>query len=275
MLNLGHIAGLMLVTLIAMGAQTTAFAQSQSSKAASTQSSPSSNQPVTSAQNADLQTIVSRMMEAQRRNKDLSRAIVVRRDYQLMDKAYEQKARVIANVTYLPPDHKQYEVESSHGGMGEKILRDVLNHETEKKDAKETARKEFSPENYSFALAGSEIMDGKRCFVLQMNPRHDDKDMLRGRVWIDAENFNIRRVEGETSRSPSWWIRDVHILMSFSEVDGMWLRTFTQAVANVRFKGRYEMVSRDLEYHPVALEVVQNHRARTRTSVVTGAAINP
>ena len=110
--------------------------------------------------NPDLQTIVSRMMETQEQNKFSSRAITVRRDYQLLDKESDQKAHVIANVTYLPPDHKQYEVESSHGGMGEKVLRDVLDHETEKKDAKETARKEFSPDNYSFSMAGSENLDG-------------------------------------------------------------------------------------------------------------------
>jgi hypothetical protein len=227
------------------------------------------------AADPDLPTIVTRMMETQKQNKDSSRAIVVRRDYQLLDKTYEQKARVIANVTYLPPDHKQYEVESSHGGMGEKILRDVLDHETEKKDAKDTARREFSGDNYAFALAGTENLDGRKCFVLQINPRHDDKDLLRGRVWVDAENFNIRRVEGNLTKSPSWWIHDLHILMSFSEVDGMWLRTFTQAVANVRFKGRYEMVARDLEYHKVEQNVVQNRAPKRRSAIVTGAALNP
>jgi hypothetical protein len=223
----------------------------------------------------DLQTIVSRMMRAQEQNRVSSRAITVRRDYQLLDKGNEQKARVIANVTYLPPDHRQYEVESSHGGMGEKVLRDVLDHETEKKNARDTARQEFSPDNYSFSLAGSEEIDGRKCFVLQMDPRHDDKDLLRGRVWIDADNFNIRRVEGNPSKSPSWWIRDLHILMSFSEVDGMWLRTFTHAVANVRFKGRFEMVARDLEYHQVEQNFVQNRASKRRSSLVTGAVLNP
>ncbi len=224
--------------------------------------------------NPDLQTIVSRMMQTQEQNKYSSRAITVRRDYQLLDKESEQKAHVIANVTYLPPDHKQYAVESSHGGMGEKVLRDVLDHETEKKDARETARKEFSQDNYSFSLAGSDNLDGKKCFVLEMNPRHDDKDLLRGRVWVDAESFNIRRVEGNPMKNPSWWIRDLHILMSFSEVDGMWLRTFTQAVANVRFKGKYEMVARDLEYHHVE-QNVQNRPMKRRSAIVTGAAVNP
>jgi len=67
----------------------------------------------------------------------------------------------------------------------------------------------------------------------------------------------------------------LHILMSFSEVDGMWLRTFTQAVANVRFKGRYEMVARDLEYHKVEQNVVQNRAPKRRSAIVTGAALNP
>src|SRR6185437_1038754 len=39
----------------------------------------------------DLQTIVSRMMRAQEQNRVSSRAITVRRDYQLLDKGYEQK----------------------------------------------------------------------------------------------------------------------------------------------------------------------------------------
>jgi hypothetical protein len=231
--------------------------------------------PHASPVNPDLQTIVSRMMQAQEQNKVSSRGITVKRDYQLLDKESAQKARVIANVTYLPPDHRQYEVESSHGGMGEKVLRDVLDHETEKKDARETARKEFSPDNYSFSLAGSENLGGRKCFVLEMNPRHDDKDLLRGRVWVDAENFNIHRVEGNPSKSPSWWIRDLHILMSFSEVDGMWLRTFTQAVANVRFKGKYEMVARDLEYHHLEVNAVQGRPLKRRSAIVTGSALNP
>jgi hypothetical protein len=63
--------------------------------------------------------------------------------------------------------------------------------------------------------------------------------------------------------------------MDFADVNGMWLRTFTYAVANVRFKGRYEMVARDLEYHVAPEQVVRRPYRRSRTAIVTGAAINP
>jgi hypothetical protein len=73
-------------------------------------------------------------------------------------------------------------------------------------------------------------------------------------------------------KSPSWWIRDLHILMSFASVDGMWLHTFTYAVADVRFKGKYVVESRDLEYSP-AVQTASKHRRNP--GILAGAAINP
>jgi hypothetical protein len=89
---------------------------------------------------------------------------------------------------------------------------------------------------------------------------------------VDAENFNIRRIEGEPAKSPSWWIHDVQILMTFAEVDGVWLRTFMKAAASVRFKGRYEMISRNVEYHSMEQARV---RHRNRPAILTGAALAP
>jgi len=117
------------------------------------------------------------------------------------------------------------------------------------------------------------MLEGKRCFILGMEPRREEKDLLRGRIWVDAENYNIRRVEGSPAKNPSWWIHDIDILMSFADVDGMWLRTFTHAVANVRFKGKYIMESRDLEYS-FTQETASRHRRRT-PGILAGSAINP
>lgn len=229
--------------------------------------------PANVATAPDLNTIVSRMMVAQQRNKEQARAITVKRDYQLLDRQQEQKAQLVAHITYMPPDQKQYRIESSYGGIGEKILRDVLDKETEQ--PKDPERKELSTQNYDFQLLGSESLEGRPCYVLAINPKRGDKDLIRGRVWVDSATYNIRRIEGNPAKNPSWWIHDLYILMRFAEVDGMWLRTFTYAVANVRFKGKYEMVARDVEYHPAAEQVVQRVRRRGRPSIITGAAFNP
>jgi hypothetical protein len=196
----------------------------------------------------DLNTIVSRMMAVRRQNHDRTKAYTVKRDYQLLDRQSQPKAKVVADITYLPPDQKQYRIESSSGGLGEKILRDILAKETE--SSKEAQRKEVSPENYDFKLVGEEMFNGRRCFVLSMQPKRQEKDMLRGKLWVDAETYNLYRIEGQVVKSPSWWVRDLYILMSFACIDGVWLHTATHAVADVRFKGKYVMDSHDVQYSP-------------------------
>jgi outer membrane lipoprotein-sorting protein len=221
----------------------------------------------------DLKTIIARMMAAQQHNKLQSRAYTVKRDYQLLDKTQVQKAQVVAHITYMPPDQKQYRIESSYGGLGEKILRDVLEKETA--EPRDPDRKALSAANYNFELLGTEQLEGRNCYVLRLDPKRDDKELIRGQLWVDAETYNIHRIEGNPAKNPSWWIRDLHLLISFAEVDGMWLRTFTYAVANVRFKGKYEMVARDLEYNRAPEQVVRRFRRRARPGIVTGAALNP
>jgi len=225
----------------------------------------------TDVRSEDARNIVDRMLRAQKDNKARVRAFTVKRGYHLYDKQRQEKAQVVANITVLPPDGKEFQVESSSGGMGEKVLRDILNKETE--SPRDAQRKDLSPENYDFQLLGQGMLDGRRCYLLGLDPKREDKDLLRGKIWVDAENYNIRRLEGSPVKNPSWWIHDIQILMSFADVDGMWLRTFTHAVANVRFKGKYIMESRDLEYS-FTQETASRHHRRT-PGILAGSAINP
>ena len=103
----------------------------------------------------DTKDIVDRMLRAQQENKARVHPFTVKRGYLLMDKQDQQKAHVVANITVLPPNSKQYNIESSSGGMGEKVLRDVLSKETE--TPKDAQRKELSLGNYDFQLLGEEI----------------------------------------------------------------------------------------------------------------------
>ncbi|HEY6350138.1 MAG TPA: hypothetical protein VI636_12085 [Candidatus Angelobacter sp.] len=218
----------------------------------------------------DVNTIVARMMSAQQGNQARIRGYTVKRDYQLLDKQDQPKAQVIASITVLPPNQEQYNIESSSGGMGGKVLRDIVQKETE--TPKEAQHKQLSPENYDFQLLGQEQVDGRNCYVLGMNPRREERDLLRGKIWVDAADYRIHRVEGNPAKSPSWWIRDLHIQMIFASVDGMWLHTFTHAVADVRFKGKYVVETRDLEYSPATQAASKRRR---NPGILAGAVINP
>lgn len=227
----------------------------------------------TASPSADVHQIVERMMAVQQENKAHLRTFTVKRDYQVLDKQMERKAQVVASVTVVPPGREQYKIESNSGGViWQKILRDVLAKEGESPE--DQRRTEISPENYDFRLTGEQLLEGRRCYLLALIPKVQDRDLVRGQIWVDTETYNIPRIEGDATKSPSWWVLDLHILMAYGEVDGMWVRKFTHAVANVRFKGRYVMESRALEYHSAG-QTASGTQRDLKPGILAGSAVNP
>jgi hypothetical protein len=55
---------------------------------------------------------------------------------------------------------------------------------------------------------------------LQIVPKRKDKYLLRGQIWVDASTFRIRRIEGVPAKSPSIWIKGIHITLQFAQMSG-------------------------------------------------------
>ena len=162
------------------------------------------------------------------------------------------RSEVIARVTFEPPGIKQFVIQQTSGmGLGERIVRQMLEHETE--IGRNNASTDLSRANYEFHYLREEEMGGRRCHVLEIVPRRSDKSLLRGQIWVDAITFLLHRTEGEPVRSPSWWLKDARLVLVYSDVGGMWLQTSSESSADVRFLGRHTMLSRDVDYSMSAL----------------------
>lgn len=195
-----------------------------------------------------VETILARMEQARSENRARLRPYSVVRDYQLFGAEKQtSKAEIIADVTFVPPDVKHYAIRQANGmGLGEKIVRQMLDHETD--IVKDYGTTDLTPANYDFRLVREEPLDGQRCYVLEMTPRRKGKTLLRGHIWVDASTYQLRRTEGEPGKAPSWWLRDARIILTYGNVGGMWLQTASESTANVRFVGPHTMVARDVEY---------------------------
>ena len=195
----------------------------------------------------DVNNIVANMVRAQRANRAQHTAYEVVRNYQIYKNENPgATSHVVAEVDFLPPGAKSFKITESSGGMVEHVVRKSLEHEVElTQDPSET---EYSPANYDFTLVGQDVLDGNKCFVLALKPRHDSKDLLNGNAWVDAKTFLIRKVEGSPSKSLSFWLKDVHLVFHYQDVNGMWLRTASQASAHVRFSGEMNLVARDVNF---------------------------
>jgi len=196
-----------------------------------------------------VKAIVARMAQARVENRARFRPYVVTRSYKLFGAEQNKiKSQVIADVTFVPPNLKNYVIEKASGtGLGERIVRRILQSEAEA--AKDYSATDFSPANYEFRFLHDERDgSGQRHYVLELLPKRKEKNLLRGKIWVDAGTYRIHRVEGQPAKPTSWWVREVQLVLLYGDVDGMWLQTGTEATARVRILGPHRMVSSDVNY---------------------------
>jgi outer membrane lipoprotein-sorting protein len=194
------------------------------------------------------ETIVDHMTQARAENRTHFRSYIVTRDYKLFDEQSNQaKSRVIAEISFVPPDFKGYAITHANGsGLGEKIVHRMLDGEVA--FAKDYSSTDISQDNYDFRFTGEDDVNGQHCYVLRLLPRRKDKNLLRGNIWVDVNTYLLHRAEGEPAKSPSWWLRDLRIVLLYGDVGGMWLQTSSEATADVRILGQSTVVSHDVRY---------------------------
>jgi hypothetical protein len=218
--------------------------------------------PPREAQAVDLNTIVANLDRAQRANPARFRSYATTREYQLFSGDERQPgSAAVVRVNFYPPNVKNFVIERSSGnGRAEKVARKILQHESDA--ARETQPPTLlDQQNYNFTYLGTATITGHPCYLLGLEPRRKDKDLISGRAYVDAQSYMPRLVDGELAKSPSWWLKGVHVRLSFVQVDGMWLQESTKAVADVRFLGPHTLLSRSIEVEPAQVEATGRSKA--------------
>jgi hypothetical protein len=171
------------------------------------------------------------------------------REYSLFGaKSSSANANVVAQVDFKPPTSKDYSIQKWSGSSrGKQIVQRVLDHEKEASQGNK-ARTALTRDNYDFLLAGEAVLDGRACYVLGLKPKRKENDLISGTAWVDQHSFSILQIEGETAKSPSWWLKSVRVKLSFGDLSGTWLQTSMEAVADVRLLGFHTLTSRILDY---------------------------
>ena len=187
--------------------------------------------------------IVGHMQAAKASYRSRSIPYTVIRHYVLSDNnPHTPDHAITAEVTVTPPAGLDYALATSpRDGLAARIVRGVLDHEAQL--ANHSERSSLSADNYDFTLLGESVLDGHRCYVLQLTPRREAAELLRGTAWVDAGSFMVRRIQGQPTKSPSWWIRDLRVTLDFGENSGLWIQLSTHATAEVRWMGTQTLTS--------------------------------
>jgi len=194
----------------------------------------------------DLNLILQGMEDVQRQDPAQSRPYEVTREYKVFRGDDKQPtSEVMAQINFVPPDIKTYKITQARGNSrGEKIVRELLDRETE--SAKKGRGSEINRTNYNFVFLRQENFGVVPEYVLRIVPKRKDKYLLRGQIWVDASTFRIRRVEGVPAKSPSFWIKGIHITLQFAQLGNMWVPISFDAIATVRFLGQYTLAGHNI-----------------------------
>jgi hypothetical protein len=194
----------------------------------------------------DLNLIVQRLEDVQHQDPAQSRPYEVTREYKVF-RGYDRQptSEVLAQINFVPPGTKTYKIIQAQGNSrGEKIVPELLDRETE--SAKRGRGSEVNRTNYDFVFLRQENFGVVPEYVLRIVPKRKDKYLLRGQIWVDASTFHIRRIEGVPAKSPSFWLKNIHITLQFAELGGKWVPVTFDAIATVRFLGQYTLAGHNI-----------------------------
>jgi outer membrane lipoprotein-sorting protein len=152
----------------------------------------------------------------------------------------DREAEMVVNVTYHAPDAKEFSVVSQTGSklIIDRVFKKLL--EGEQEAASEENRREtaLSSDNYEFTSAGFETTPEGAQYVLNLLPRNKNKFLYRGKIWVDAKDFAVVRIEGEPAKNPSWWIKKTEVKHRYVKVNDFWLPAENHTESVIRLGGR-------------------------------------
>lgn len=186
--------------------------------------------------------IVQRMMAANARRGRGLRGFTGKRSYRVDYHGFlggrDAEMQVLASFT--APDKKDFKILSANGS---KFL---INHvflkllDSEKQYLEESTREasELSPRNYEFTYLGPEHSPDGDFYILGVTPRQRSAFLYKGKIWVDAHDFAVARIQGEPAKNPSLWISHTEIDHHYRKVGDFWLPARNESVTQVRLGGK-------------------------------------
>ena len=146
---------------------------------------------------------------------------------------------MIVEVKYRSPGTKDFSVRSEHGSkfIIDRVFKRMLQTEEEALSQENQKRVALNQENYRFALLGLESMPTGPSYILSVEPRTENKLLYRGRIWVDAGDFAVVRIEASPAKNPSFWTKDTKIEQVYGKVGNFWLPVFNRSSSEVRLGG--------------------------------------
>lgn len=174
------------------------------------------------------------------------------RRYVLENQNFQKHAEMVVRVKGDPDGTKHFEVVSEDGwkAANSHVLRKMLESESETSRPELRATTRLNLTNYQFLIVGTEMVSGRKAYVLETKPKRKDKYLFEGRIWVDAEDYALVRAEGSPAKNPSFWTKSTHFVQVYQKSGPLWFPLSTQSITEARLFGTTDVHIEYFDYAP-------------------------
>jgi hypothetical protein len=86
-------------------------------------------------------------------------------------------------------------------------------------------------------MLGSEDVGGRPTYILNVEPLTESKFLYKGKIWVDAADFAVVKMETEPAKNPSFWISRTLIHYTSVLAHGFWLPQGMRSETKVKIGG--------------------------------------
>jgi hypothetical protein len=172
----------------------------------------------------------------------------------------EREAEMTVEATYDSPSTKKFRVISQSGSkvIIERVFKRLLESEKEAAEPEMHVRTLLNRNNYDISLIGYEPSSQGNQYVLAVSPKGKSKYGYRGKVWVDATDFAVTRIDAEPAVNPSFWTKKSEIHHEYMKVQNFWLPRRNESVSYIRLGGRATLTIDYENYHIVDSRLSEN-----------------
>jgi hypothetical protein len=206
-------------------------------------------------------SIVQRLVESNKDRADRLPDCTSKRHYHIQFHGFGRTMEAGMDVEVL--DHgsasRTFRITAQSGShvLLDHVLKKLL--ESEQEAAQHRNVTGLTPQNYRFTLVGNTNEDGRQLFILHVEPKTNQKLLYRGKVWVDAADYAVVRIEAQPAENPSFWIRSTEIHHVYSKVGDFWLPQRNVSESKTRFGGTATLTIDygDYEFEPAEVTSAQ------------------
>lgn len=151
----------------------------------------------------------------------------------------DHDAQMTVEGTYESPATKNFKILDQSGSkvIVNRVFKKILEGEKEAAEPENAAKTQLNRDNYDFQLLGFEPSDHAGLYVLDVSPKSASKFVYRGRLWVDATDFAVTRIQAEPAQNPSFWTKKSEIRHEYQKFGDFWLPVKNESVSYVRLGG--------------------------------------